>query len=131
MVGDGEKIVGIVEQKAAICAFLFAQHLIDLLQDLVDRSPSSYANLSHDLKRLRDARHQPPAPNKTRAQLTPEVTYSLRILSLGRETVERDGVPVVTSEWSANSAQELFLYLLFEGPQTLETTALFEGKPTD
>jgi len=36
MVGDGEKIVGIVEQKAAICAFLFAQHLIDLLQDLVD-----------------------------------------------------------------------------------------------
>lgn len=95
-----------------------------LLQDLVDRSPSSYGNLSHDLKRLRDARHQPPAPNKTRAQLTPEVTYSLRILSLGRETVERDGVPVVTSEWRANSAQELFLYLLFEGPQTRENISL-------
>jgi DNA-binding SARP family transcriptional activator len=95
-----------------------------LLQDLVDRFPSGYGGLGQDLKRLRDARQQPLAANKPRAQLTPEVTYSLRVLSLGRETVERDGVPVATSEWRANSAQELFLYLLFEGPQTRENISL-------
>jgi LuxR family maltose regulon positive regulatory protein len=51
-------------------------------------------------------------------------TYSLRVITLGMESIERDGKLVATSEWRATSARELFLYLLFIGQQTREDLSL-------
>ncbi len=51
-------------------------------------------------------------------------TYSLRIFTLGMESIERDGKLVASSEWRATSARELFLYLLFIGPQSREDLSL-------
>ena len=51
-------------------------------------------------------------------------TYSLRVLTLGQEAVERDGRTISPSEWRAASAKELFFYLLFEGTKTREQISL-------
>jgi ATP/maltotriose-dependent transcriptional regulator MalT/DNA-binding SARP family transcriptional activator len=51
-------------------------------------------------------------------------TYSLRVSTFGIETIERDGKLVASSEWRATSARELFLYLLFIGPQSREDLSL-------
>lgn len=51
-------------------------------------------------------------------------TYSLRVFTLGMESIERDGKLVASSEWRATSARELFLYLLFIGQQTREDLSL-------
>lgn len=48
-------------------------------------------------------------------QLSNDFTYSLRILTLGKEKIERDGVPILPGEWRATAARELFFYLLFMG----------------
>ncbi|HML20738.1 MAG TPA: tetratricopeptide repeat protein [Aggregatilinea sp.] len=57
------------------------------------------------------------------AAVRPE-TYSLRVLTLGQESVERDGRTISPSEWRAASAKELFFYLLFEGVKTREQISL-------
>ncbi|MBA3869580.1 MAG: tetratricopeptide repeat protein, partial [Anaerolineae bacterium] len=44
--------------------------------------------------------------------------YQLRVYTFGREHVERDGVTIETSAWSAARARELFFYLLLNGPST-------------
>lgn len=40
-------------------------------------------------------------------------TYSMRVFTLGRELVERNGDAVTASDWRSGNARELFLYLLF------------------
>ena len=51
-------------------------------------------------------------------------TISLTVYTLGQETVERDGKEIATSEWQAAAPKELFLYLLFNGPQTKDAIGL-------
>src|SRR5690606_270050 len=48
----------------------------------------------------------------------PSATFSLRVITLGREEVIRDGVPIPSTGWRAAAAREIFLYLLFAGPKT-------------
>jgi DNA-binding SARP family transcriptional activator len=57
-------------------------------------------------------------------KLDPETIYSLRIQTLGKEIIERDGVLVLTTDWRAATAKELFFYLLFIGPETREQISL-------
>lgn len=44
--------------------------------------------------------------------------YSIRVMTLGHESIEHDGLPVLTGAWRAHRAREFFLYLLFNGAQT-------------
>ena len=50
--------------------------------------------------------------------------YSLRVQTLGKEIIERDGVLVLSTEWRAAAARELFFYLLFGGAQSRERISL-------
>jgi DNA-binding SARP family transcriptional activator len=73
---------------------------------------------------LADVQPQAQVDRTTEASPATINTYSLRITTLGIETIERDGKLVSSSEWRATSARELFLYLLFVGPQTREDLSL-------
>ncbi|NDJ85244.1 MAG: tetratricopeptide repeat protein [Chloroflexi bacterium] len=55
---------------------------------------------------------------------TLEQTFSLRVLTLGSERVERDGEEIAVSAWRSTTARELFLYLLFNGTASRETLSL-------
>ncbi len=57
-------------------------------------------------------------------QVEPNTTYSLRVFTLGREKLERDGETVAVSEWRSNAARALFFYLLFHGAETREQIGL-------
>jgi len=58
------------------------------------------------------------------AEVTAKRTYTLRIFALGEERVERDGVRLNASDWTAVTAKELFFYLLFNSPVTREQASL-------
>ena len=51
-------------------------------------------------------------------------TYSLRVLTLGQEAIERDGELITSSQWRTTTAKAIFLYLLFMGPQSFGDLAL-------
>lgn len=92
-----------------------------VLETLIKPRQPQHRLLVNALKLLRDARYKPPSPlPKQTVTLIGQDTFKLRILTLGQEIVERDGVRVTTSDWRANAARELFFYLLFCGPVTRE-----------
>lgn len=92
------------------------------LETIVTADSSHYGILSRDLKRLRDAQGRI-APESRPVKAVNE-TYSLKVLTLGREIIERDGVRIPSSEWRSTGARELFFYLLFMGPETKERICL-------
>ncbi|MFN8528435.1 MAG: BTAD domain-containing putative transcriptional regulator [Anaerolineae bacterium] len=53
-----------------------------------------------------------------------EYAYTLRVLTLGKEKVERDGVPILPNDWRATAAREFFFYLMFQGSASRETMSL-------
>jgi DNA-binding SARP family transcriptional activator len=73
------------------------------------------------LQQARAAVSDPPRAEGTPAS---DATFSLRVLTLGDDSIERDGVPVATSEWRSSRAKEFFMYLLFEGPTSREHISL-------
>ncbi len=80
--------------------------------------------LLRDLESLREAQVQPIYKAQPDSRRTADETYSLRVLTLGQEIIERDGQRIHSSEWRATTARELFLYLLFAGPQSREQISL-------
>ncbi|MBC7810533.1 MAG: hypothetical protein H7175_05270 [Burkholderiales bacterium] len=76
-----------------------------------------------ELKSLQEAQsklcHQRPVEERVSHN-----TYSLHIVTLGQEIMERDGEVIPVSRWRATTARELFLYLLFVGPQSREDFSL-------
>ncbi|MCI0710029.1 MAG: tetratricopeptide repeat protein [Chloroflexi bacterium] len=62
----------------------------------------------------RSSQHDTPSSSPANASLIfgPE-TFSMRVFTLGREWVERNGDAVTASDWRSGNARELFLYLLF------------------
>jgi LuxR family transcriptional regulator, maltose regulon positive regulatory protein len=77
--------------------------------------------LANDLQILQNNLYKSPAP------VTPVIsadlnadTFRLQVHTLGQETIDRDGRKLTTTEWRANTARELFLYLLFCGPISRE-----------
>ncbi len=77
---------------------------------------------ANELKALQDAQAKNQYARQVNASAS--TTYSLQVLTLGQESIERDGKPVASSEWRATSAREMFLYLYFVGPQTREDFSL-------
>ncbi len=53
-----------------------------------------------------------------------KTTYSVRICTLGNESISRDTEDVKSSDWRANRPREFFLYLLLNGPQTRASLSL-------
>lgn len=92
------------------------------LDALIANNPARFSAISGPLARLRAQQHKPVIQVETRTGSEP--IYSLRIHTLGRERIERDGVPILPSEWRASAARELFFYLLFLGPQRREAICL-------
>ncbi len=96
------------------------------------RNRSGFGHILSDLERLREARPmlEREATEYSAGVYTP--TLSLRVLTLGQEVIERDGVPIRLSEWRSAAARELFLYLLFSGPQSRSEIGLIfwpDGSP--
>ncbi len=85
------------------------------IESVIRQSPVRYARLIADLQRLRQTQVAPSqrTPVQERSALP---TFSLHILTLGQERVSRDGILVTSHEWRP-VARQVFLYLLFAGPQ--------------
>lgn len=94
---------------------------VPVLEELVKAKQARYKLLADARKRLQEASYQPPAPVQipTIATINQD-TLRLRVLTLGQDVVERDGVRVTTSDWRASAARELFYYLMFCGPVSRE-----------
>jgi LuxR family maltose regulon positive regulatory protein len=96
-----------------------------LLKEFVNGSLSQDSpNLYEDLDQLRQARVRLASSNGRRESHADQDTYSLRILTLGQEQVERDGIPVTSTEWRSSTSKMLFLYLFFKGPHKREELGL-------
>lgn len=96
------------------------------LYQYIQQNLDNYRKLLLEMAHLRDSLRQAPHIQQ-RAQATrilPQHTYSLRVHTFGIERIERDGSVIPASEWRTITAQELFLYLLFVGPQTRERISL-------
>lgn len=111
LVGSRQTLVSEIVHNAQLDAFV-RQH--------ADR----YASLAPDLDNLRSAQTTKATPYPQELRINPTITYSLRVATMGREEIERDGEIVSMSEWRSTTAREMFLYLLFEGGQTREQISL-------
>lgn len=94
------------------------------LEEHVTANLNKYDTLLRDLKRLREAQVKSPYIVQVSNRIRSDITYSLRVLTLGQEVIERDGQPISPSEWRSTAAMELFLYLLFMGPVSRESISL-------
>lgn len=82
-------------------------------------SSFDFDQLRRDVARLRVAQSRLATDDRADAGwLAASSAASLRVFTLGREGVEQDGESVPTGAWRSTTARELFLYLLFIGPQT-------------
>ncbi len=97
---------------------------IPALELLVNAAPSRYDLLTDHLKLLRLAQYRLVDEHPKVRQPAPNDTYSLRVYTLGREIIERDGKRIQSSEWRATAARELFFYLLFMGGSSREQICL-------
>lgn len=94
---------------------------------LIERKPE-FKPLNAAVERLRTARNamspSQPRPQVKLVEPNPGETRSLRVLTLGEETIERDGETVPSSDWRSTRAKEFFFYILFEGPVGREELSL-------
>lgn len=88
------------------------------LRSFVEKHAPANSAVLHELKALHAVQPPREAERLGDSGFGPVNTYSLRVYTLGMEAIERDGKMVASSEWRATAARELFLYLLFIGPQT-------------
>ncbi|MCC6805333.1 MAG: tetratricopeptide repeat protein [Anaerolineae bacterium] len=95
-----------------------------LLEAFVARSSTRYADLLQGVGKLRKAQLKPTNIITLRDKVEANSVYSLRVQTLGKEIIERDGVLVLSTEWRAAAARELFFYLLFGGAQSRERISL-------
>ena len=95
-----------------------------LLENYVGHNTSKYADLLHGIGRLRKVQLKPTNIITLRDKIEVNSVYSLRVQTLGKEIIERDGVLVLSTEWRAAAARELFFYLLFGGSQSRERISL-------
>jgi ATP/maltotriose-dependent transcriptional regulator MalT/DNA-binding SARP family transcriptional activator len=91
---------------------------------LVPAETQRFNAITQRVTRLLKAQMKPTNIIRLEDKLDPETIYSLRIQTLGKEIIERDGVLVLTTDWRAAAAKGLFFYLLFVGPETREQICL-------
>ncbi|MBN8633728.1 MAG: tetratricopeptide repeat protein [Anaerolineae bacterium] len=101
------------------------------LQGFALANSGSYPHLIARLKHLQKSRVGTAVVTRLEDRLANDYTYSLRILTLGKEKIERDGVPILPGEWRATAARELFFYLLFMGAKRREEISLDFWPDTD
>ena len=89
-----------------------------ILESFVKSRSDEFETIIDGLERLRQVQAQPTQPTPASDHAITATTYSLRVWVLGQEHIERDGKPVSPSQWRATTAREMFLYLLFRGPET-------------
>lgn len=94
-------------------AFVSRKQEFAVLQTAVQRLTNARQTLSVDVRS-----EAPPVIGAI------EATYSVRVLTLGDETIECDGIPITTAEWRSSRAKEFFLYILFEGACSREELSL-------
>lgn len=94
------------------------------IEMLVPSEMQKYSTVTQGIAQLRKAQMKPTNIIRLEDKLDSETIYSLRIQTLGKEIIERDGVLVLTTDWRAAAAKELFFYLLFVGPDTREHISL-------
>lgn len=92
------------------------------LEQHVINGPVASRLLSQDLERLRQAQAKLRVQHDHPARASH--TYSLSVVTLGQESIDRDGVVIPPSEWRSATARDLFLYLLFNGPTSREEISL-------
>jgi LuxR family transcriptional regulator, maltose regulon positive regulatory protein len=95
-----------------------------ILDTFMRSNKKGYAALKDDLDHLFQAQNATSGHAQTQSQLYTQITYSLRVWTLGQERIERDGKRILPSEWRASASRELFLYLLLVGPSTREEISL-------
>ena len=93
------------------------------LESLVVQRAGKFGDLVGALKQHRSAQMRVRHALRLR-RIEPHATYSLRVLTLGHERLERDGEAIALSEWRSNTAREMFYYLLFHGGQNRERISL-------
>jgi DNA-binding SARP family transcriptional activator/Flp pilus assembly protein TadD len=93
------------------------------LDKLVLAKANKFPAIMSRLSLLRNSQFGKPVVIDLQEKIGSDVVYSLRVYSLGREKIERDGVPVLPSDWQAAAARELF-FMLLRGPQSREAISL-------
>jgi len=93
------------------------------LESLVVQRAGKFGELVGALKQHRSAQMRVRHALRLR-RIEPHATYSLRVITLGHERLERDGEAIALSEWRSNTAREMFYYLLFHGGQSREHISL-------
>ncbi len=94
------------------------------LEKIASGEADKFVEINQRINRLRMSRHKAPSVIKLESNHTIEYVYSLRLQTLGKEKLERDGVPVLPAEWRATAARELFFYLFFLGAKPREIISL-------
>jgi LuxR family transcriptional regulator, maltose regulon positive regulatory protein len=128
--GDERRALHYLRDCAASCDRGIGRNIVAVeivntphLRAFVEQNPQ-LRSLQTAVQRLLAARQMFSSSSWRDATETPDTTYSLRVLVLGDELIERDGRQVSTSEWRSSRAKEFFLYLLFEGPSKREQISL-------
>ncbi|MFN8563383.1 MAG: BTAD domain-containing putative transcriptional regulator [Anaerolineae bacterium] len=120
-ISDGVKLI---QAGASMYAGVAEVMHTPLLEASISRNNARYAELLQGVGRLRKAQLKPTNIITLRDKVEANSVYSLRVQTLGKEIIERDGVLVLSTEWRAAAARELFFYLLFGGSQSRERISL-------
>jgi LuxR family transcriptional regulator, maltose regulon positive regulatory protein len=130
--GDEKRAALYLRRCIKSCEQGIARHIVvaelansPALLAIVNRKPE-FRPLQVAFERLRLARsaYSPVGRAESGEADVPRSTYSLRVLTLGDESIECDGVLISTAEWRSSRAKEFFLYLLFEGAASREELSL-------
>lgn len=114
MIGEGASMQGMTAE---------VMHT-PLLETFVDHNATRYNDLVQNVAKLRKAQLKPTNIITLRDKVEANSVYSLRVQTLGKEIIERDGALVLSTEWRAAAARELFFYLLFKGATSRERISL-------
>jgi LuxR family transcriptional regulator, maltose regulon positive regulatory protein len=86
-----------------------------LLKTHLQRQPHEFTVLIEGSLQLERAIEAVSPPEKSSKHVAATPAYSLRVWTLGHESVERDANAVPIPAWQAATARELFFYLLLKG----------------
>lgn len=109
--------VAVAHETKSLQPFVAEVYHLPTLHDYVTRQAGLRdATFEENLQALQQAQQQV-ARRQRRQQPAAQLTFTMRVQTFGREVIEREGQLVQPSHWRTAAARELFLYLLFVGPQ--------------
>ncbi len=114
--------VGVGQNRRSIQTLIAEIGHAPALEALVTEHPARFEPLMRGLKQLRDAQPKEQVSASVGRGESGKYTYTLRIWTLGQESIVRDVEHIPVAEWT--TAREVFLYLLFNGRQSRERISL-------